>query len=702
MSSTTAMQPNATGSAWWRLQLDHYPGTVVRYRCLAIVVLATIVLYYQFYLAGGLATHILAGYHMSFVFFVNTSVVGYVLGAIASFATGVADRYGRANIVVVGLFVVGLLCLIGIPLAHGVWGFGIVFAAIGLVEGIILVATPALIRDFSPQLGRGSAMGFWTLGPVLGSLVVSIQISNTSDSTAWQDHYIACGVVGIVVAILAAIWLRELNPSLRAQLMVSERDRALVEARAKGIDVEASLKHPFRQMLKPDIMLSAFAISVFLIIYYTAVGFFPTYFQTIFGFSQSQANALGNWNWAFDAGALIVIGYLSDKIRVRKPFMIIGAIGTIVFTIIFLTRATHPDTSYGTFVWILIGIAVFLAVAYAPWMASFTETVERRNPALAATGLAVWGLIIRIVIAVVVFILPFIVNTVTTLVDQGGTVSAIAAGQDPSLNASQNATVKAVAADPTIVTKTQSLASKYQSQLATAAKIDPATQAALAANPNDQTAQAKALSEISGVAPADVTTVLTMEAQHGPALAAAQAMDPATVAALLANPGDQATQAKAVQEIMSKLGVTQQQAVADLQDLASIPVSQLLSIQTSGPKVAAAATQLKALAAVPASDLAFLKQYGTALQDPQVQDALKYLQAHAPAVQKAAAESPKQWQHYFWIAVGGEVVFIPLIFVMAGYWDPRKAKRAEQEHEAWLTAELAKLGPSSAGGADPQ
>jgi hypothetical protein len=36
---------------------------------------------------------------------------------------------------------------------------------------------------------------------------------------------------------------------------------------------------------------------------------------------------------------------------------------------------------------------------------------------------------------------------------------------------------------------------------------------------------------------------------------------------------------------------------------------------------------------------------------------------------------------------------------MAGYWDPRKAKRAEQEHEAWVTAELAKLGSSSAGGA---
>ena len=90
-------------------------------------------------------------------------------------------------------------------------------------------------------------------------------------------------------------------------------------------------------------------------------------------------------------------------------------------------------------------------------MASFTETVERRNPALTATGLAVWGLVIRIVIAVSVFIVPHVVNTVTTLVDKGATVQQYAAGEDPALTADENATVKAVAADPTIVPKAKQL-----------------------------------------------------------------------------------------------------------------------------------------------------------------------------------------------------------------------------------------------------
>ncbi|MGI8679861.1 MAG: MFS transporter [Jatrophihabitans sp.] len=627
-----------------RTELDRYPSGAQRYLSLGIVVLATIVLYYQFYLAGAVAAGtngkngILVDYHMSFKYYVYIAVVGYILGAVASFVSGFADKYGRVNIITIGLLVVALLCLVGIPLADSKVGFAIVFGAIGLVEGVILVATPALIRDFSPQLGRASAMGFWTLGPVLGSLVVSIQISSTSVTTPWHDQYIAAGIVGLVVAGLSFLFLRELAPGLRDQLMVSSNDRVLIEARAKGIDVKAALAKPFRQMLKLDILGSAFAISVFLIIYYIAVGFFPVYFQTIFGFSQSKANSLGNWNWAFNALALLIVGVISDKVRVRKPFMIAGAVGAIVVTAIFATRATHPDTSYTTFVVLLVLISVFLGMAYAPWMASFTETVEKRNPALVATGLAVWGLVIRIVIAVSVFFVPTVISTVSTLVNQGGEAQVIAAA--------------------------------HPKEIATAQKIDKATTAALGKNPNDKAAQVKALSDISGVPVADVATVATVSAAHGPALAAAQAVDPQTIMALVLNPKDQQAGVKAVGEIVSTLHISPADAIKRLQDLATVPVAQLQVVQANGAKVQAAVADLTALSKnISPTEAALLGK-----------------------VQKAQVDSPKQWRNYFWIAVGGEVVFIPLIFLLAGPWSPKRARKIEEEHEAMVERELAKLG----------
>ena len=111
---------------------------------------------------------------------------------------------------------------------------------VAFVEGVCLVATPALIRDFSPQVGRATAMGFWTSGPVLGSLIVAVVGSATipavvTDQRFWTHEYRICGIAGLVVFVIALVGLRELSPQLRDQLMVTMRDRALIEARAKGL-----------------------------------------------------------------------------------------------------------------------------------------------------------------------------------------------------------------------------------------------------------------------------------------------------------------------------------------------------------------------------------------------------------------------------------------------------------------------------------
>ncbi len=58
-------------------------------------------------------------------------------------------------------------------------------------------------------------MSFWALGPVMGSLVVSLVVSHTSNTTAWQDQYIRAGIAALVVWAVALVALRELAPPLR-------------------------------------------------------------------------------------------------------------------------------------------------------------------------------------------------------------------------------------------------------------------------------------------------------------------------------------------------------------------------------------------------------------------------------------------------------------------------------------------------------
>ncbi len=418
MSSQIVIEQSAPpfGTVWSR-QLPHYPRQGVRMALLLLVVAITVSLYYQLYVGGGVATLMLSALHMHFGYFVVALAVGNLLGAFGSLLAGLADRFGRANLIVYGLLIVALMTLFVLPNVTTPLQFAVASSAVAFVEGIVLVTTPALMRDFSPQVGRAAAMGFWTVGPVLGSLMVSAVNTLTLPSLqTWQSQFHICGVVGLIMFVVAFFGLRELAPALRDQLMVSERDRMLVELRAKGLDVEASLRRPWSQILHFDVIASAVGVSTLLIFYYTAVAFGTIYLVTVFQFTVAQANALANWTWAANAVSLVAAGVCSDRLRVRKPFMLAGGVGAGILMWFWLSLAgQHP--SFSLLVAISCAQSLLVGFAYTAWMASFTETVEARNPALTATGLAVWGWLQRLVVTACFLALPYIVNSVTPLIE---------------------------------------------------------------------------------------------------------------------------------------------------------------------------------------------------------------------------------------------------------------------------------------------
>ena len=668
--SGTAAQPVPHRPGWpfaiMNRQLDAYPDTGRRVFYLAITVLATITLYYELYVGGSVATLLLTNLHMSFTFYVIALAFGNLIGAFGSLFAGLTDRLGRANLVVFGLLFSGVFVAFILPAATDKWTFTIETFVVGFVEGVCLVATPALIRDFSPQVGRATAMGFWTSGPVVGSLIVAVVGSATipaivTDPHFWTHEYRISGIAGLVVFVIAFIWLRELSPQLRDQLMVTIRDRALIEARAKGIseaDIEAALRHPFRQLLKPDIIISAIAVSLMLLFYYTAVAFSVIYLNSVFGFSVKDANGLGNWTWGFNVIAVILIGIISDRFRVRKPFMVIGGVLAAVMVVVYLEQAGHHP-SYYTLAIMLAALSFGLGVAYTPWMASFTETVEARNPALTATGLAIWGWILRVVVFASFLLIPVVINSVTPLVNYGATVSAYATQYKTELTFAQ--------AHPNVVAAAQKVP---PSVVATAQKIPPSVLATAQTDATQLANAQKFAPELLVIQthPALFTKLATYKnpAKIPPALLG-QAIKAAGggakgIAILTTIAANQA----AINGVIAVAPALQSVApyAADLKTIA--PYSAELT--TMAPYAA----QLTALSKVPPGVVA-------------------YLNAHAAAVTKAAAQTAGQWKTWYWICFGGIIFFLLSIPLLRGRWRPRDARRDEAEHEAKVQAEMAKL-----------
>ncbi len=434
MTTTAVSTPvprSGLANALGRRQLYKYPNTLPRLGYLSIVVLTTIMLYSLYYVEGAVTPLLLPYYHMSFQYFLYLLVVSNAIGAFSAFVGGLSDKIGRANLTIYGTLVVALIQLLAIPHIHDKFWFAASYCVIGFVEGVILVSTPALMRDFSPQMGRGVAMGFWALGPTMGALCASLVATHTLSHLApWQDQFIISGLVCMGVVVIAFFFLRELSPRLRDQLMVSERERALVEARAKGIDVQKATRHPIRSMMKIDLVASSIAISVFLLFYYASVSVLTIYWVVTFNRTTPQANGINVWLAASLSIGLVVAGALSDWARVRKPFMLVGAICTMVMMGFLIVQTGHPHTGYYSNVLVIVLLALSIALAYAPWMANYTEQVESHNPALTASGLAVWGWILRITVALSFLVLPHVITTSTVLVDNqtaGATLQTIEA-----------------------------------------------------------------------------------------------------------------------------------------------------------------------------------------------------------------------------------------------------------------------------------
>ncbi len=388
--------------------LEHYPDNSQRIWYLALSVAATIVLYYESYVLPSVAPLVLTTFHISFITYVFLTLGSNLLGALSSLIGSLSDRIGRANLVVYGVVVTSLITF-AIAFTGVTSLFLVLTLILGFVEGIILVATPALVRDFSPRLGRATAMAFWTVGPVGGSLIITLVASLTlSVFGSWQSQYIIAAIFGLLISALCFFGLRDLSPSLRAQIMTALQEKTLIEARSRGIDVAAALKNPWRQMLRPQIIMSALGISLFLLLYYAAVAYFPIYLTTIFKYPLVLANGLLSIYWICDVIASIATGIISDRLEVRKPFMVYGGIANIVIIVLFISRIGQPTSPF------LMGIIFALfgitgPIAYVGWMAGYTETIEDVNPALVATGIAVWGFLIRAVVVVSTLAFSFVV-----------------------------------------------------------------------------------------------------------------------------------------------------------------------------------------------------------------------------------------------------------------------------------------------------
>lgn len=401
---------NTPFSARWDRSLDSYPGNAWRTWYLALTVISAIMLYYQLFTLGAVAPLVQAHFHLALSNYAYSLILASALGALAALVGSLSDRIGRANLIVFGLLATSL-CTLAIAFTTWLWPFLLLYWGLSFIDGVLITAMIALMRDFSPRLGRATAMGFWSLGPVGGSFLASLVAGLTLPVFhTWQSQYVIAGCAGLAAFLACLLGLRELSAGLRDQVMTSLREKALVEARAGRIDVEAALKHPWRQMLRPRLVFSTLGINLILLMYLVARGFFVIFLSNSFRFSLAEANGVVSACWVAFVISAVAVGFLSDALRVRKPLVLLGVIALIIVTLLFIIHLGEQTSAVPVAV-LLALMGTCFSIILVPWLTAYSETVEDINPALVATGSAVEIFITRSVTIAATLALPLVVGS---------------------------------------------------------------------------------------------------------------------------------------------------------------------------------------------------------------------------------------------------------------------------------------------------
>jgi OPA family glycerol-3-phosphate transporter-like MFS transporter len=388
-------------------QLAQYPVGTRRLRYLLMAVLASLILNFEGQIAPVLPL-ILDDLHMSLRTYGLIAAVAVLAGGVSAAIGGrLADRWGRTVLLVPTLFLTAV-CDFATTLVTTPVHLLVVRTVLLFVEGAAVTTTAGLVRDFSPRLGRATAFGFWTWGPVGANfLAAGIAGWTLTMFTSWRTQFVIIGAIALACSVVIALFVADLSPQLRARVISTEAD--LAAAGTAGTD-EVDLGR-IRQLFEHrKIWAHLGGITLWQVFYWTMQIFGPTILVQSFGFSDSRAASVVAASWAINLLALFGAGWLSDRLQTRKPFILGGTVAGLVAMAYLAWLVASGQASPGHLVAVNAVLGTALAVAYAPWMALYSEDVEDVRPELQATAWGLYGLAVRFMIVVLLVLAPLVTD----------------------------------------------------------------------------------------------------------------------------------------------------------------------------------------------------------------------------------------------------------------------------------------------------
>jgi predicted MFS family arabinose efflux permease len=190
--------------------------------------------------------------------------------------------------------------------------------AVGLGEAGGVPPSYAIISDYFPPGTRGTALGFYNLGPPIGQALGVAFGASIAAAYNWRDAFISLGIAGLVTALVVYVFVRE--------------------PKRGGLDIgQSQLEQPapFWETCRtffgrPVLLLTALACAATQFITYAVLNFTTLFLMREKGMTLNEVALWYSLLVGIGiSGGMIVSGRLIDRFakRTRRAYAIIPAIG---------------------------------------------------------------------------------------------------------------------------------------------------------------------------------------------------------------------------------------------------------------------------------------------------------------------------------------------------------------------------------------
>jgi predicted MFS family arabinose efflux permease len=177
---------------------------------------------------------------------------------------------------------------------------------LGLAESAYLPAAIALIADFHPTESRGGAMGIHTAGLNFGLVAGGVGAGYVGDHFGWRYGFALLGVVGLLLAAIARVVLRDREDAAS----VSREPRRTSSAPQDFLEL---IRIPSYLIILAEAMLISIGTWIFF-------NWLPLYFKETFQMSLALAGFSGTFVLQLAAtGGSLLGGFSSDRFAGRRP-----------------------------------------------------------------------------------------------------------------------------------------------------------------------------------------------------------------------------------------------------------------------------------------------------------------------------------------------------------------------------------------------